>query len=37
MLEYYLPGLDHHQLSDEAFARKIAHLVYLRKQENNTL
>jgi hypothetical protein len=37
MLEYYLPGLDHHKLSDEAFASKIAQLVFLRKQENNSI
>jgi hypothetical protein len=33
LLEYYLPGLDHWELSDEAFAQKLAHLRYIRERE----
>jgi len=33
LLEYYLPGLDHTKLTDEAYAQKIAHLTYIRQDE----
>ena len=33
ILEYHLPGLDHRRLSDEEFARKIAHLNYILQRE----
>ncbi len=34
MIEYYLPGVAHRELSDEAFAQKLAHLEYIR---NNSI
>jgi hypothetical protein len=34
ILEYYLPGLQHRQLTDEAFAQKLAHLAYIHKEAN---
>ena len=33
ILEYHLPGLDHRKLSDEEFARKVAHLNYILEGE----
>ena len=32
-MEYHLPGLDHRKLSDEEFARKIAHLNYILQRK----
>ncbi len=32
LLEYFLPGLKHQELDDEAFAKKVAHLLYIRRQ-----
>lgn len=29
VLEFYLPGIDHKSLSDEAFARKLGHVSFL--------
>jgi hypothetical protein len=35
LLEYHLPGVNHRELTDEQFARKIAHLQYIRQEELN--
>ena len=35
LLEFYLPGLDHKALSDEAFARKLAHLRYILSRDGD--
>jgi hypothetical protein len=33
LIEYYLPGVNHKEMSDEVFAQKIAHLEYIRTHE----
>jgi len=37
LLEYHLPGIDHKQLSDEEFAKKIANLAFIRQSEAKEL
>lgn len=29
LIEYHLPGVNHHEMSDAAFAQKLAHLRYI--------
>jgi hypothetical protein len=33
LLEYYLPGVNHAQLNDDDYIKKIGHLMHIRKME----